>query len=101
MRQMAMAGILSDTLDNIKRRRRMPMPLTKGPFLSRLNASYWRPMNVSVPQEALKSMTPHGLGWKLLLGLLGLVGCALLIVALLPYIVSLDSVRDQIVTRIE
>ncbi len=101
MRHVSMAGILSEALDNIKRRCRMPMPLTKAPFRSRLKASYWRPMNVSVPQEALKRMTPHGLGWKLLLGLLGLVGCALLIVALLPYVVSLDRVRDQLVSRIE
>jgi hypothetical protein len=46
-------------------------------------------------------MTPQRLGRKLLLVLLGLVGCGLLVVALLPYVVSLDSVRDQIVGRIE
>ena len=46
-------------------------------------------------------MTLQGLGRKLLLVLLGLLGCVLLIVALLPYIVSLDRVKDQIVSRIE
>ena len=46
-------------------------------------------------------MTLQGLGRKLFLVLLGLVGCVLLVVALLPYVVSLDSVRDQIVGRIE
>ena len=53
------------------------------------------------PQEVLYSMTLQGLGRKLLLVLLGLVGCALLVVALLPYVVSLDSVKDQIVGHIE
>ena len=46
-------------------------------------------------------MTLQGLGRKLLLVLLGLLGCVLLIVALLPYVVSLDRVKDQIVSRIE
>jgi AsmA-like C-terminal region/Domain of Unknown Function (DUF748) len=46
-------------------------------------------------------MTPQRLARRLLLGLLGLVGCALLVLALLPYIVSLDSVKDQIVGQIE
>ena len=46
-------------------------------------------------------MTLKGLGRKLLLVLLGLVGCALLVVALLPYVVSLESVKGQIVGRIE
>ena len=46
-------------------------------------------------------MTLQGLGRKLLLVLFGLVGCALLVVGLLPYVVSLDSVRGQIVGRIE
>jgi AsmA-like C-terminal region/Domain of Unknown Function (DUF748) len=46
-------------------------------------------------------MTLKGLGRKLLLVLLGLVGCALLVVALLPYIVSLESVRGQIVGHLE
>ena len=53
------------------------------------------------PQEVLDSMTPQSLGRRLLLVLLGLVGAALLVVALLPYVVSLDSVKDQIVGRIE
>src|SRR5918992_866878 len=53
------------------------------------------------PQEVLHSMTLKGLGRKLLLVLLGLVGCALLIVGLLPYIVSLESVRGQIVGHLE
>ena len=43
----------------------------------------------------------QSLGRKLLLVLLGLVGCVLLIMALLPYVVSLDRVKDQIVGRIE
>jgi AsmA-like C-terminal region/AsmA family/Domain of Unknown Function (DUF748) len=47
------------------------------------------------------SMTPWRLTRKLLLGLLGLVGIALLILALLPYVVSLDSVKAQIVAHIE
>jgi hypothetical protein len=46
-------------------------------------------------------MTLQRLGPKLLLVLLGLIGCMLLVIALLPYVVSLDSVRDQIVSRIE
>jgi uncharacterized protein involved in outer membrane biogenesis len=46
-------------------------------------------------------MTPQSLGRRLLLVLLGLVGAALLVVALLPYVVSLDGVKDQIVGRIE
>jgi uncharacterized protein involved in outer membrane biogenesis len=46
-------------------------------------------------------MTPQGLGRKLLVVLLGLVVFVLLVVALLPYVVSLDRVRDQIVGRIE
>src|SRR4029453_5249014 len=53
------------------------------------------------PQEAWYSMTLKGLGRKLLLVLLGVVGCALLVVALLPYIVSLESVRGQIVSHLE
>jgi AsmA-like C-terminal region/AsmA family/Domain of Unknown Function (DUF748) len=53
------------------------------------------------PQEALYSMTPQRLGRKLLLVLLGMVGCVLLVVLMLPYIVSLDSVRDQLVGQIE
>jgi AsmA-like C-terminal region/AsmA family/Domain of Unknown Function (DUF748) len=46
-------------------------------------------------------MTPQRLGRKLVVVLLGLVVFVLLVVALLPYVVSLDSVRDQIVGRIE
>ena len=53
------------------------------------------------PQEAWYRMTLKSLGRKLLLVLLGLVGCALLVVALLPYIVSLESVRGQIVGHLE
>jgi hypothetical protein len=46
-------------------------------------------------------MTPQSLARKVLLGLLGLASCALLVLVLLPYIVSLDSVKDQIVGQIE
>src|SRR5919108_1626696 len=53
------------------------------------------------PQEAWYSMTPQGLGRKLLLVLLGVVGCVLLVVLMLPHVVSLDSVRDQLVGQIE
>src|SRR5262245_53807782 len=53
------------------------------------------------PPGGLARMKPQGLGRKLLVVLLGLVVFVLLVVALLPYVVSLDSVRDQIVGRIE
>jgi AsmA-like C-terminal region/Domain of Unknown Function (DUF748)/AsmA family len=46
-------------------------------------------------------MMPQRLGRTLLLVLLGLVGGALLVVALLPYVVSLDSVKDRIIGQIE
>ena len=46
-------------------------------------------------------MTPRRPVRKLLLGLLGLVGCFLLILVMLPYVVSLDSIKGQIVAQIE
>lgn len=55
-------------------------------------------MAASTPAQGT---TPWRLVRKLLLGLLGMVGCALLMLAMLPYIVSLDSIKGQIVDRIE
>jgi AsmA-like C-terminal region/AsmA family len=46
-------------------------------------------------------MTPQRLVRKLLFGLLGLVGFSLLMLVMLPYIVSLDSIKGQIVAHIE
>jgi hypothetical protein len=48
-----------------------------------------------------QGMTPRRLVRKLLLGLLGLVGFALLMLVMLPYIASLDSIKGQIIARIE
>jgi AsmA-like C-terminal region/AsmA family/Domain of Unknown Function (DUF748) len=45
--------------------------------------------------------TPRRLARKLLLGLLGLIGFVLLLLVMLPYVVSLDSVKGQIVAQIE
>ena len=46
-------------------------------------------------------MTPRRLVQKLLLGLLGLVGCSVLMLVMLPYLVSLDSIKGQIVAHLE
>ncbi len=46
-------------------------------------------------------MTRQRLARKLALGLLGLLGCALLVVVMLPYIISLDGVKGQIIAQIE
>jgi hypothetical protein len=48
-----------------------------------------------------QGMTPLCLVRKLLLGLLGLVGLALLMLVIVPYIVSLDSIKGQIVAHLE
>jgi uncharacterized protein involved in outer membrane biogenesis len=45
--------------------------------------------------------TPRRLARQLLLGLFGLIGFTLLLLLMLPYIVSLDSVKGQIVAQIE
>src|SRR5262245_32765887 len=78
-----------------------PTPLTEAPFRSRLNMSICCPMTALAPPGGLTRMTPQRLGRNLLLVLLGLVGCALLVLALLPYLVSLDSVKGQIVGHLE
>jgi len=46
-------------------------------------------------------MTPQRPVRKLLLGLLGLAGFSLLMLVMLPYVVSLDSIKGQIVAQIE
>jgi AsmA family/AsmA-like C-terminal region len=46
-------------------------------------------------------MTPQRLVRKLLVGLLGLIGFSVLMLVMLPYIVSLDSIKGQIVAHIE
>jgi AsmA-like C-terminal region/AsmA family len=51
--------------------------------------------------KPLPGTTPQRLARKLLLGLLGLVGFVLLLLVMLPYVVSLDSVKGQIVAQIE
>ena len=48
-----------------------------------------------------QDMTPRRPARKLLLGLLGLVGFALLVLVMLPYIISLDSIKGQIVAHLE
>jgi AsmA protein len=54
-----------------------------------------------VSTKPAHGMTSPHLVRKLLLGLLGLVGCFLLVLVMLPHIVSLDSVKGQIVAQIE
>jgi hypothetical protein len=46
-------------------------------------------------------MTSQRLVRKLLIGLLGLIGFAALLLVMLPYIVSLDSIKGQIVAHLE
>src|SRR5262245_28358117 len=53
------------------------------------------------PWEDWHRMRSHRLGRKLLVLLLGLVGGALLALALLPYVVSLDSVKGQLIGQLE
>jgi AsmA-like C-terminal region/AsmA family len=53
------------------------------------------------PRKPTPGVTRQRLARKLVLGLLGLLGCALLVVVMLPYIISLDGVKGQISAQIE
>jgi AsmA-like protein len=83
--------------------------LTKALFRSRLDESFRSTLDELAPRGRMcmaattpaQGMTPRRLVRKLLLGLLGLVGLALLILVTLPYIVSLDSIKGQLVAHLE
>jgi AsmA protein len=46
-------------------------------------------------------LSPHRWVWKLLSVLLGLVGFALLLLVMLPYVISLEHVKGPIIARVE